>query len=143
MKIQIIVDHVLDKCAKKHHIGAATDRYVPVRKRRGTGIARIHVNYARPALFSFDYPLESHRMALGHIRALNQDAVGICHILQWLSCATAAKRGSQTGNRGGVSYACLVFDLYGTSCSKQLLDNVVFLIIQGGATKSCHTHGAV
>src|SRR5690625_6231697 len=74
MKIQIIVDHVLDKCAKKHHIGAATDRYVPVRKRRGTGIARIHVNYARPALFSFDYPLETHRMALGHIRALNQDA---------------------------------------------------------------------
>src|SRR5699024_121634 len=74
---------------------------------------------------------------------LNENAISIRHILQWLGCATAAKRGSQTGNRGGVSYTSLVFDLHRASCRKQLFNDVVFLVIQGCAAQASHTHGAV
>src|SRR5699024_6381282 len=93
------------------------------------------------AFLCFSHPLVANGMTLVHIGTLNDDAVCICHVLQRL-CGAASTEGSpQTGNCGRVSNPCLVFDLHRTGCGKKLLDQIIFFVIKGSATKGCHTHG--
>src|SRR5699024_1980467 len=87
------------------------------------------------------HPLVANRMALGHIGSLYDYAVGICHVLQRLSRAASTKRSSQTGNCGRVSNPGLVLDLYRTGRGEKFLDQVIFFVIEGSATKRCNTHG--
>jgi hypothetical protein len=50
-------------------------------------------------------------MALGHVRAFNNDAVCVREVLE-RSCRTASsKRGPQTGDRGRVSNTSLILYL--------------------------------
>ena len=109
----------------------------PVRVNRGsTWMIR------RPAGLGLRHPLEAHRMALGHVGALDDDAVGIGHVLQGLRRAAAPERGSQTGNRGGVSNAGLVLDLDRACGGEELLDQVVLFVVQGRAAQRGDAHGA-
>jgi len=50
------------------------------------------------ALFRLHHPLEADRMALGHIRTLNDNAVGVLQVLLKRGCTATAKRGAQTGH---------------------------------------------
>ena len=50
-------------------------------------------------------------MALGHVRALDDDAVGVQQVLREVRGAAATEASPQTGDGGGVSYAGLVLDL--------------------------------
>ena len=93
-EVQLILEHVVNDRTQQHHVGTAANTNVTVGERRGTRIPRIHVNNAGTTLFGFYDPLESHRVALGHIRTLDDDAISIRHILQRLGCAAAAKRSS-------------------------------------------------
>ena len=94
MEIQLIFQQVINNRTQKHHVRAAANANVAIRKRRRARVTRIHVNDAGTPLLGFHHPLESHWVALGHIRTLNDDAVRIRHILQRLGCAAAAKRSS-------------------------------------------------
>ena len=93
MEVQVVIQHVLDQRAEQHHVSAAANTDVAVRKSRGARVARVDVDDASTALFRFYYPLETHRVAFRHVRTLDDNAVGVRHILQRL-CSTAAAKGS-------------------------------------------------
>ncbi len=139
---QVVGEHVVDQRAEQHHVRAGPDRNVFVRDRRGTGEPRVDVDDLSPAGPGLLHPLEANGMALGHVGPLDDDAVGIGHVLQALCGAAAPERGSQTGNRGGVSNARLVFDLDRASGREELLDQVVLFVVQGRAAQGGDAHRA-
>src|SRR6185312_10474258 len=89
------------------------------------------------------HPLEAHRVALGHVRTLDDDAVGVRQVLQEVGRATTAERGTQTGHRGGVLYAGLVLDLDRAHGRVELLHEVVLLVVEGRPSEARYPHGAV
>src|SRR5829696_1092837 len=82
-------------------------------------------------------------MRLGHTRALDPDHVGVLDVLLGVGGAAAPERGPQTGDRGGVSYAGLVFDLDRAHRREELLDQVVLLVVERGAAQVREAHRAV
>src|SRR5919206_453738 len=108
-----------------------------------TAEARVDVDHLRAALLGLDHPLEADRVLLGHVRAHDQDAVGVLQVLLERRGATAAERGPQTGDRGGVSYAGLVLDRHRAERREALLDQVVLLGVQRGAAEERHAQRAV
>ena len=142
LKVELIVQHVLNHRAKQHHIRATSDRDVLVGDCGRSREPRVHVNNPRATILGFNHPLEAHRVCFGHIRPLNDNAVRIRHILQRLGRAATAKRGSQTGNRGGVSYTGLIFNLHRARGSPEFLNQVVFLVVHGRTAKTSDAHGA-
>ena len=89
----------------------------------------------RPALLGLHHPLEAHRVLLGHVRAHDQDAVGVLQVLLERGGAAAPERGPQTGDRGGVSYAGLVLDRHRAGRREELLDQVVLLGVERRAAE--------
>ena len=79
---QVIGDDVVDQRAEQDHIRTGPDRDVLVRHRRGAGESRVDVDHPRAAGPGLLHPLEPHRMALGHVGALDDDAIGVGHVLQ-------------------------------------------------------------
>jgi hypothetical protein len=82
-------------------------------------------------------------MTLGHVRALDDDAVSVGQILLECGGPTATEAGPQTGDGGGVSNTGLVFDLQGAQRREQLLDQVVLLIVQRGTAEAGDAQRAV
>ena len=89
------------------------------------------------------HPLEPDGMALGHVRTLDHDAVGVLQVLLERRCAAPTERDPQTGDRGGVSYAGLVLDLDGSESREQFLDQVVLFVVERGAAEMGERHRAV
>src|SRR5207253_2252138 len=75
-------------------------------------------------------PLEADRVVLGHVRAHDDDAVGVLEILLEVRRTASPERGPQTGDRRAVSYAGLVLDLDDAERRHQLLDEVVLLVVE-------------
>ncbi len=98
----------------------------------------------RPTLARFHHPLEAHGMILRHGRSHNQNRVRVLQILLCCSSAAAPKRCPQTGDSGAMSYASLIADAYHPEpAGKQLLDQIIFFIVQGCAAEmgnSCRLH---
>ncbi len=53
------------------------------------------------------------RVTFGHIGADTEDDIGLFHVDQGVRHGSAANRGCQTGNRGGVSRPATVVDIVG------------------------------
>ncbi|GAB4723566.1 hypothetical protein MOKP126_31380 [Mycobacterium avium subsp. hominissuis] len=79
---QVVGEHVVDQRAEQHHIRTGPDRDVSVGDRRGAGESRVDVDHPRAAGPGLFHPLEADRVTLGHVGALDDDAVGIGHVLQ-------------------------------------------------------------
>ena len=75
-------------------------------------------------------------MALGHVGALDEDAVGVDEVAGRIGGPAAPEASPQTGDGGGVSYPGLVLDLDRAERGEQLLDEVVFLVVQGRAAEA-------
>src|SRR3954469_25534300 len=106
-----------------------------VSDRAGARVARVDVNDGGAALLGLHHPAESNRVALGEVRAFDDDAVRVLQILLKGGGATAAERDPQTGDRGRVSYSRLILDLHDTEAREQLLDEVVLFVVEGGAAE--------
>ena len=78
---QVVAQDVVDKRTEQNDIRTGPDRNVFVRHRRGAGEARVDVDHPRPTGPSLLHPLETHWVALGHIRALDDDAIRVGHVL--------------------------------------------------------------
>ena len=107
----VLGQHVVDQRAEEHDVGPGAHRHEQVGDRAGPGEPRVDVDDRGAALLGLHDPLEPHRVALGHVRALDQDAVSVLQVLLEGGRAAAAKRGPQTGDGGGVSNPRLVLDL--------------------------------
>ena len=85
--------------AKKHNVAAGPYGHVNVGYGAGARESRVYVNNCRAAPLGFHHPLKSDGMALGHVRALDYDAVRVLQILLERSCAAPSERDPQTGDR--------------------------------------------
>ena len=111
-------------------------RHVHVGDRARAREARIDVDDRRAARLRLHHPLEPDRMALGHVRAHDHDAVAVLQILLEGRGAAATERCPQTGHGGGVSYARLVLDLHRAERGVELLHEVVLLVVEGRASEA-------
>jgi hypothetical protein len=75
-------------------------------------------------------------VGLGHVGTLDDDDVGVDQVLLEAGRAATAERGPQTGDGRAVSDAGLVLDLDRAQRGPQLLDEVVLLVVQGGAAEA-------
>src|SRR5215469_15879951 len=107
-----------------------------VRQCASAGEPRVDMDHHRPACLGLDHPLKRDWVALSHVRAADDDAVRINKIARERGGAAAAEACPQTGNSGGVSYPRLVLDLDRTKRGPQLIDEVVLLVVQGGAAET-------
>src|SRR6478736_143673 len=98
--------------------------------------ALVRVNRGGAPGLGLHHPLEPDRVALGHVRALDQDAVGVLQVLLEGGRAAAAKASPQTGDGGGVSNAGLVLDLDRAERREPLLDQVVLFVVERGAAEA-------
>jgi hypothetical protein len=71
----------------------------------------VHVDDRRSPLLRLHHPSKTDGVALGHVRAFNNDAIRVLKILLERAGAAPSEGGPQTGDRGGVSYTGLIFDL--------------------------------
>ena len=114
----------------------ALRRHVQVRVRAGPGEPRVDVDDGRAARLRLDHPLERDRVALGHVRTADDDAVGVNQIARKRGGPAATEASPQTGDGGGVSYPRLVLDLDRAERGPELLDEVVLLVVQRRAAEA-------
>src|ERR671920_42694 len=124
-------------------VGADAQRDVQVRDRAGPGEPRVDVDDLGPPGLGLHHPLEAHRVTLGHVRTLDDDAVGVREVFLEVGRATTAERGTQTGHRGGVLYPRLVLDLDRAQGAVELLHEVVLLVVEGRPSEARYPHGPI
>ncbi len=130
------LEHKTNEPAQKRQVAPGSDRHPDVGQRAGAGETRVHMDHRRALFFGVHDPAKTHRVRLGHGRALDQDAVGVRQILLGGGGATAAERGAQTGHRAGMSYPRLVRNRHHPQAGgEQLFDQVIFLVVQCGAAQ--------
>ena len=83
------------------------------------------------------------RVVLRRVRSIDQDHVGVLEVNPVIGHGTPPKCCGQTGHRGGVSYACLVFDVHQAQGAGQLDGEVALLVVVGRAAQEGDRLGAV
>ena len=81
-----------------------------IRQRGSPAEAGIHMNDLRAAFLGVDYPLKTYGMILRHVRAHDQNRIGIEQVLGGRRCSASSIRCAQTGHSGAVSNTGLVAD---------------------------------
>src|SRR5260221_161566 len=102
-EVPLIPQHIVDQGADEHDVGSGADRHVHVGVSARPCEPRIDMDHRGAAGLRLHYPLESYRMALGHVRAFDQDAVGVNQVTRKIAGAAAPETSPQTGDSGGVS----------------------------------------
>src|SRR5207247_2337804 len=110
-EVALLLQDVSDQAAQEGNVRAGTNGDMQVGEGGSAAEARVDVDNRRAALFRLDDETERHRVALGHIRSLDDDAVAVSQSPLRSSRAASPERGAQTGHRGAVSYPRLVLDL--------------------------------
>ncbi len=141
-EVLLVLEHVVDDPAEEGDVRARAQRHVQVGERAGAGEPGVDMDHLRAAGLGLHHPLEPDRMALGHVRALDDDAVRVLQVLLEGGRAAAAERGSQTGNGGGVSNTRLVLDLDRSQRGEQLLEQVVLFVVERGPAEAGDAQGA-
>ena len=141
-EVQLVLQDVVDDPAEERDVAAHPDRDVLVRHGARPGEPRVDVDDPRAALLRLHHPLEAHRVGLGHVGALDDDAVGLSQVLLEPGGAATSEAGPQTGDGGGVSNTRLVLDLDGAHRGEELLDEVVLLVVQRRAAEAGDPHRA-
>ena len=78
-------------------------------------------------------------MSLGHVRAHEDDAVAVGEVLLIGGRRAASEGGAEPGHRGAVADPGLVFDGDDAqSAAEELFDQVVLLVVEGGAAERAH-----
>src|SRR4051812_27881366 len=131
----IVLQDVVHDPAQEGNVRPGAYGDVDVRHRARPREARIDVDDGRAPRLRFHHPLETDRMALGHVRALDDDDVGVLQILLERRRAASTERDPQTGDRGAVSDPGLVLDLQDPQRRVELLEEVVLLVVEGRAAE--------
>ena len=79
-EVEVVLQHVVDQPAQPGDVGAGPDRHVDVGQGGGAGEPRVDVDDRRAAPLRLHHPLEADRVGLGHVRALDQDAVSVLQV---------------------------------------------------------------
>src|SRR5438067_1083719 len=139
----VVGENVVDDRAEERDVRPGADRHVDVRHRAGARKAWIDVDDGGAALLGFHHPLEADRVALRHVRALDDDDVGVHQILLERRRSAAPERDPQTGDRRAVSYPRLVLDLHDPERGVELLEEIVLLVVERRAAEVRDTQRAL
>src|SRR6266508_6406168 len=101
----------------------------------GAGEARIDVNELGAVELGFHGPAERHRMTLRHVRAHDDEAVGVLEIARIQGRRAATEPCPQTGDARAVSYPGLILDRDDPEPAPELLTHMIELIVERGATE--------
>ena len=142
LEVALVLEDVVNDAAEERDVAARAHRDVNIRHGAGAREPRIDVDDRRAALLRLHHPAEADRVALRHIRALDDDAVRVLQILLERGRAASAERCPQTGDGGGVSNTSLIFDLNDPERVEELLDEIVLLVVEGRAAKMRDGHRA-
>src|SRR5215204_2720062 len=82
LEVLLVLYNVVDKTTEERYVRPRPDRRVGVAHRTRAGEARVHVDQRRPLLAGDHGVPEAHRVGLGHVRTLDDDAVGILQVHQ-------------------------------------------------------------
>src|ERR687893_86467 len=129
LEVLLVLDDVVDEAAQERYVRPSPYRGVDVAHGARAGEARVHVDELRALLARDHWVPEAYRVRLSHIRALDDDAVGVLQVHEVSGGAAPTVRGAQTGHRGAVSYARLVCDSRETQGVEELGDEVVLLVV--------------
>jgi hypothetical protein len=80
-EVPLILDHVVYEAAEEDDVGAGPQGGVDVAKRRGAGEARVDVDQLRALALGYHGVAEADRVGLGHVGALDENAVGVLQVL--------------------------------------------------------------
>ena len=106
---------------------------MPVRYSRRTREPRIDGNELGPSIVtSLNCPLKPTRVIFSRIRPHDQDDITILDVLPMVGHRPSAKRGSQTGYRGAMSYAGLMVDVSETHGTHRLCNEIGIFVRYGG-----------
>ena len=84
----------------------------------------------------FDHPLKSDGVVLSHGRTHDENGVGMTEILLCGGRTAASKGCAQTGHGRAMSYPGLIADTnHAKTGSEELLDQVIFFVVERGATQ--------
>src|SRR5439155_502636 len=89
----------------------------------------------RPVELRLHGPAERHRVALRHVRAHDDEAVGVLEIARIQGRRAAAEPCPQTGDARAVSYPGLILDGDDAEPAPELLADVVELVVERRATE--------
>ncbi len=80
-EVELVGEDVVDDPAEERDVGSRPQRHVDVGQRAGAGEPRVDVDHLCAAALRLDHPLEADRVALGHVRTLDDDHVGVLQVL--------------------------------------------------------------
>src|SRR5918998_2850461 len=129
LEVLLVLDDVVDEATQERYVRPSPYRGVDVAHGARAGEAWVHVDELRALLARDHWVPEAYRVRLSHIRALDDDAVGVLQVHEVSGGAAPTVRGAQTGHRGAVSYTRLVGDLGKPHGVEQLGDEVVLLVV--------------
>jgi hypothetical protein len=123
LKPQIVLQDVVHQATKKGNIGARTHWRINVCQGRGAGKARVHMDDRGALGLGLHDKAKGNRVILRHVGAHNHHTVGIGEVPLRRRRRPPSEACAQTGHRGAVSDARLVFDPYHPQAtSAQLLN---------------------
>src|SRR3954453_11412047 len=129
LEVSLVLYDVVDQAAQERNVRSGAERRVDVAHGGGARESWIDMDELGALLFGDHRVPESHRMGLGHVRALYEDAVGVLQIHKVGGGAAPTVRDAQTGHGGAVSYPSLVGNPNNPHRVEELGDEVILLIV--------------
>src|SRR5918997_1274163 len=128
-KVLLVLYDIVYEATEERYVRPRPDRRIQVAHRTRTREAWVDVDELRTLLAGDHGVPKAHRVGLGHVRALDNDAVGVLQVHEVGGGAAPTVRDAQTGHRGAVSYTRLVGDLGKPHGVEQLGDEVILLVV--------------
>ena len=141
---QVALEDLVDHPTQERDVRSRTQRRMDVGQCGRPREPRIGMDDGGPTLLRLHDEAEPDRMILRHVRAHDEHGIGVGQIPQRHGGGAASEGGTQTGHRRGVSNAGLVLDADDSQPSaEQLLDEVVFLVVQRRPAERSDAHRVV
>src|SRR5213078_1043961 len=120
---------------EERDVRAGADRDVEVRDRAGAREPRVDMDDLGTVHLRLHGPAERHRMALRHVRAHDDEAVGMFEAARVRRRGAATVPCPQTGDARAVSYPGLILDGDDPEPAPELLAHVIELVVERRAAE--------
>ena len=100
------------------------------------------MNHLRAVLFRFDHPLKAYWMIFRHVRAHDQNHIGVQQIFWRRRSPASTIACAQTGHSRAMSYPGLVaYANHAQTSGEKFFDQVIFFVVERGATEMSDGRG--
>ncbi len=140
---QVVFQDVVDQAADEGDVGPRPQLGIDIGLRGGPGVARVDADQLGAVVHRPLHIFEGDRMVFSRVGTDAEDDIRMLDVVPVVGHCTTTEGGRQTGNRSGVSYSRLVFEVADPHGAGKFAHQVAFLIIQGGGAEHRHPFVAV